>query len=81
MCGNTFITVIRKSCVPNCQLLLQLTTHTMVKVYHMPHQRFFEKKLYDQCVIYTGIQNIIGEMFNEVLKSRLSGEILKQCTI
>ena len=39
MCGNTWIIVTQKSCVPHYQIILQLTTGNMASVKHMAHQR------------------------------------------
>ena len=41
MCAIKALPVIQKSCVPHCQILIQLTTHTMVRVNHVPYQRVF----------------------------------------
>ena len=81
MCGNTQLIVIQKACVPHYHILIQLTTGTFSRVNTMKHQRATGKLFYNQGMIDTSIQKSKYQMFSEVLKSRLRGTILKQCTI
>ena len=43
MRGNTLIPFTHKACVSHCNMLLQWTTHTILRVKHIPHHRVFGK--------------------------------------
>ena len=70
LCGNKLLPVTQKACVPQYQLLIQWTTYTMSSENHMPHHRSIDKlcmiRLY--LILASTNENIIGQMFTEVLK-------------
>ena len=80
MCDNTSFPFTQMACIPHCQIFLQWTTHTMIRVKQMQYQRIFGK------LLWSDGNRSWNTKYHWVdiscsMKIKVKGTILKQCTV